>query len=80
MHGAVLLDAQREQGGARAVPPVGGILFGPALMWARNGERRTCRADDSSTGREQQDFHFGRAEVDAEIHGRGTFVDEDALL
>jgi hypothetical protein len=75
-----VLRAQRGQGGSRAVPPVGGILFGPALMRARNGERRTCRADDAAVGREQQDFYFGRAEVDAEIHGRGTFVVRDALL
>ena len=33
-------------------------------------ERRARRWRSRGLGGEQQDFHFGRAEVDAEIHGR----------
>ncbi|MGF6748933.1 hypothetical protein OKW36_004593 [Paraburkholderia sp. MM5482-R1] len=57
--------AQRGERRARAGPPVFGILLGPALVRTRNGERRACGADHAAVGGEQQNFHFGRAEVDA---------------
>lgn len=72
--------AQRGERAARAVPPVGGILLGPARVRARDDERRAGRANHAAVGREQQDFHFGGAEVDAEIHRRAEVLMRVALL
>ena len=62
------IGGQAQHGSLSRAPPVGGILFGPQIVQARDGERRAGLRQNHATRRSDDRFYARSANIDAQIH------------